>query len=92
MSIKQEQSLIDRPSLEALSNDLSRAFLLRRTHKAGREIYIFEVRSAQRCSLRLVVSANGVSVRRGVEPEKSWIWTHMIRVRKRMNSLLYGIR
>jgi hypothetical protein len=41
MSIKQEQSLIDRPSLEALSNDLSRAFLLRRTHKAGREIYIF---------------------------------------------------
>jgi hypothetical protein len=41
MSIKQEQSLIDRPSQEALSNDLSRAFLLRRTHKAGREIYIF---------------------------------------------------
>ncbi|MBM3410400.1 MAG: GNAT family N-acetyltransferase [Bacteroidetes bacterium] len=41
MSSKSEQSLIDRPSLEALSGDLSRALLLRRTHKAGREIYLF---------------------------------------------------
>ncbi len=41
MSTKQEQSLIDRPTRDALCNDLSRASLLRQTHKAGRDIYLF---------------------------------------------------
>jgi len=33
--------LMDRPSRNALVDDLSRAFFLRHTHKAGREIYLF---------------------------------------------------
>jgi hypothetical protein len=41
MNPEHEQALIDRPGRDALVSDLARAFFLRRTHKAGREIYLF---------------------------------------------------